>query len=40
MSMMSKYRSKLRHELKRRKRKQIESGEVKVTRMRVKVSKP
>jgi hypothetical protein len=40
MSMLKRYQNKLRHELKRRRQKLIEKGEVKVIRMRVKPPKP
>jgi hypothetical protein len=39
MSQLTRYRNKLRYELKQRKQKRVEKGEVKVTRMRVKMPK-
>ena len=39
MSQLTRYRNKLRHELKRRRQKRIEGGESKITRMRVKIPK-
>lgn len=39
MSQLTKYRNKLRHELKRRRQKLVESGKVKTVVMRVKIPK-